>query len=804
MLLTSLALVAAVLPALGAAPASAGTRADGAGFVDHQYGTVTDDVTAHTSQSKVWFHDGAWWAVMMEPAATAPVAHENRWAIYRLDAASQTWSSTKVQVDQRNQSHPDVLAVGNSLYVVSSYSRTAGEAVKVFKFDYQPVEKSYALDPLFVDADPNPLKPGRADDGVETAARGVQFATIARAGNTLLVAYAASNDVWYMTSDLQALSWSAPQPLNTGGQGPIAGEPGVTPSTDDIAVAVGFGGQLGVMWSRSSVAAAPYGGFFFAVWNGSGFGPVETAWDGSMVGDNHISVVAASDGRVLVAVKTGHTGAAEPLVALLARGASGGWSRSTVVTGHVGGVKVDATRPVLALDTTTAHVLMTDRVDGGAVYRNAAPLSSLTFDVGLGTAFIKSTAHPFVNDASTTKQQVDASLGIMAIASDDRDGTDTYLHGCSPGSTCPSGPLTPPPAPAVQTTTKLTSTPNPSISGGPVTLTATVSGGPDVGGSVTFFNGSAQLKTVTLSGGTASTTVTTLSTGTHALKAIYTGSSKYLGSESAVLSHRVNAGAGSGSVGSGSVSSGSTGGGAGGVGAPPPGSRLQVLGTPKTVVTGKGVGKNKVRWVTLPAPAGATGAALTVVARASSRPTTLAVCAANVGKQACAGQKLMTLDRRGQQAKSAVVQLPAPRVMLWNKAGKARVTVMVQGWYVNDATQLKGTALSSAQKVVKAKRLGAGQAYTLTLPAALRPAGTKAVELQVRATKATRNAAAGVCRPAAGKRACLSRPALYGDPGSAAANWVVVRVGKNGKVKLVNGGGSVKLTVHLTAVYLPS
>ncbi|HET9518205.1 MAG TPA: Ig-like domain-containing protein, partial [Actinoplanes sp.] len=345
---------------------------------------------------------------------------------------------------------------------------------------------------------------------------------------------------------------------------------------------------------------------------------------------------------------------------------------------------------------------------------------------------------------------------------------------------------------------------NPSVAGGPVTLTATVSGGPGIGGPVTFMNGSSELKTVTLSGGSASTTVTTLSTGTHALKAIYTGSDKYLGSESAVLSHRVNAGSGSGSVSSGSVSSGSTGGGSGGVGAPPPGSRLQVLGTPKTVVTGKGGGKNKVRWVTLPAPAGATGAALTVVARASKRPTTLAVCAANVGKQACAGQKLMTLDRRSQQARSAVVQLPAPRVMLWNKAGKARVTVMVQGWYVNDATRLKGTALSSAQKVVKGKRLGAGQAYTLTVPAALRPSGTKAVELQVRATKATRNAAVGVCRPAAGRSACLSRPAVYGDPGSAAANWVVVRVGKNGKVKLVNGGGSVKLAVHLTAVYLPS
>lgn len=112
------------------------------------------------------------------------------------------------------------------------------------------------------------------------------------------------------------------------------------------------------------------------------------------------------------------------------------WSNHTVITRNAGGVSQDATRPVLVLDTASAHVLMTDRVDGGAIYRNSATLGTLAFTNGMGEPFIKSSTHPFVNDVTTSKQQVDAAVGIVALASDDTAGTDTYLHGCT-GASCP-------------------------------------------------------------------------------------------------------------------------------------------------------------------------------------------------------------------------------------------------------------------------------------------------------------------------------------------------------------------------------
>ena len=211
-LLAGLSLAATGLSAIAPVPAHAVAPADGAGYVDFSYGTVTDDVTAHTSQSKLWHHDGTWWAVMMEPRESAPFAHEARWAIFRFDVASQSWVSTKVQVDERNQSHPDVLASGDNLFVVSSHARSASEPVKVFKFDYLTSSNIYVLDPLFVDADPEAN--GGFDDGVETRALGVKYATIARSGNTLLIAYTASGKVWYMTAPSDnALEWTTPTPL---------------------------------------------------------------------------------------------------------------------------------------------------------------------------------------------------------------------------------------------------------------------------------------------------------------------------------------------------------------------------------------------------------------------------------------------------------------------------------------------------------------------------------------------------------------------------------------------------------------
>ena len=91
------------------------------------------------------------------------------------------------------------------------------------------------------------------------------------------------------------------------------------------------------------------------------------------------------------------------------------------------------------------------------------------------------------------------------------------------------------------TTTQLSATPNPSLAGKPVTLSATVVGanGNAPSGTVTFKDGVSVLGTGALTGGQATLITSTLAIGTHALTAIYSGDSLDAGSTSASISEVV-------------------------------------------------------------------------------------------------------------------------------------------------------------------------------------------------------------------------------------------------------------------------
>src|SRR5262249_61383638 len=77
------------------------------------------------------------------------------------------------------------------------------------------------------------------------------------------------------------------------------------------------------------------------------------------------------------------------------------------------------------------------------------------------------------------------------------------------------------------TSTTLTATPNPSVTGQTVTLTATVAPvtpAPEaLNGSVTFRDGATSLGVVTIVNGSASLTISTLAVGAHSLTADYSG-----------------------------------------------------------------------------------------------------------------------------------------------------------------------------------------------------------------------------------------------------------------------------------------
>ena len=92
------------------------------------------------------------------------------------------------------------------------------------------------------------------------------------------------------------------------------------------------------------------------------------------------------------------------------------------------------------------------------------------------------------------------------------------------------------------TTASLVATPNPSMLGAPVTITATVvatlTGTPT--GTVTFWNGATSLGTSTLSGGVASITTSSLPAGPLTLQASYNGATYYSATNSPPFDQTVN------------------------------------------------------------------------------------------------------------------------------------------------------------------------------------------------------------------------------------------------------------------------
>jgi len=98
------------------------------------------------------------------------------------------------------------------------------------------------------------------------------------------------------------------------------------------------------------------------------------------------------------------------------------------------------------------------------------------------------------------------------------------------------------------TSTSLKTSANPSTSGQPVTFTATISvtspGSGTPTGTATFYDGSNQLGTGSVSGSVATYTTSTLSTGTHSIKAVYGSDTNFKGSTSSLLSQVVKSSSG--------------------------------------------------------------------------------------------------------------------------------------------------------------------------------------------------------------------------------------------------------------------
>jgi PKD repeat protein len=395
------------------------------GFEGPSYTGAGSAPTGSKPESKLWFNDGIWWGTLWSTSAAA-------FHIYRLDLAGQQWIDTGVALDNRTGTRDDVLWDGSKLYVAShrySTAPAAGYAVKLFRFSYVAASKTYTLDAGF---------PATIHDfKTET------FVIDKDSTGRLWATWVQNQQVYVSHSTTSDAIWTTPFVL------PVSG---TTVDVDDISSVISFRhsgdpSRIGVMWSNQIDDKVHFAfhndGDPDGTWDDS-----KTAIQGKGTADDHInlkSLQSDGSGRIYAAIKTSLTSGSSPLIMLLTfTPATMSWTSSPV-----GRVSDGHTRPIVVVDEehSVARVYMTGPVppatsgdSGGAIYEKTAPLSNLSFALGLGTPVIQDGDSPGMNNVTSTKQSVTSATGLVLLASNDSTNRYWWTYNALGGSSPPVDP----------------------------------------------------------------------------------------------------------------------------------------------------------------------------------------------------------------------------------------------------------------------------------------------------------------------------------------------------------------------------
>ena len=411
---------------VGAVPLPANADTGDIGIQDQSFSGVTNPPTSDKPQSKLWFNDGMWWAVMFDAASLT-------WRIYRLDRPTETWVDTGTPVDERRQTLSDALWDGQHLYIASHWVTTSsqtsakgsisGKPALLFRYSYDPATMGYTLDAGF----PSQISNSSSESlTIDEDSTGRIWATWTQVSGSSLSGY--SSDV-YVNNAMGGATWATPTVL------PVAG---AHPSPDDISAVVAFNGKVGVMWSNqlddTMYWAVRADNSPVTTWSGG------IAVRGSHQADDHINLKtlqADQAGRVFAAVKTsldeepGAPGSSPQLNLLVFKPGTGAWTSTTFGT-----VDDCHTRPIVMLDGQDDQVRMFatgPSTSGcpyagapGTIYEKVASMDDPVFPPGRGTPVIRDADSAHMNNVTSTKQSVDSATGLVILASN--TSTDRYWH----------------------------------------------------------------------------------------------------------------------------------------------------------------------------------------------------------------------------------------------------------------------------------------------------------------------------------------------------------------------------------------
>jgi uncharacterized repeat protein (TIGR02543 family) len=443
------------------------------GYRDFSYGsTVFEAPTADKPESKLWWNDGSWWGILWNPSA-------NKYRIHRFDRAAQSWINVGPEVDDRSQSLADALWDGQKLYIVSHVysggSQTSGGASaansgRFYRYTYDAITKTYTLESGF---------PVTVNSAISEALVLDKDST-----GKLWVTWTQSSKVYLNYSTNDGATWATPFALPT---------QGANTSSDDISTLLAFNGKIGVVWSNQSDSK-----IYFSLHHDSN---APTAWEPQEVAlsapgaaaDDHVNIKMTNDGggNLYVATKTSLSGSSTPGIYLHKRSFSGGWTNYVVATNADG-----YTRPIVVIDDENRELYIFAKA-GSYIAKKKVSLDQINFPSGKGDDFIKSSDNSDINDATSSKHNVNGTTGILILASDE---VNRYYYHNYLALTSNSGA-----APTISSFAPTT---------GPVGTPVTITGNNFTGATAVAFNGTAAIFTVNSNTQITATVPTGATTGT--------------------------------------------------------------------------------------------------------------------------------------------------------------------------------------------------------------------------------------------------------------------------------------------------
>lgn len=349
---------------------------------------------AHRPGNRLWFHDRAWWGLLVDTEGTVRV-HEL--------VADHGWRPTDAVVARSPSAVGEAVPAGNDVVVLGADDGR----LRVTRLVYEPGGRTWLTAPGFPTDVAGVAAPDTLGLGVDDAGRP-------------WAAWIAGGRVWVSAGEEGGLRWSppvspSPEPLTSG--------------TSEAVAVVGLDGGAAVMWSDQAAqrfqVAVHREGEPLESW------VVETPLQGEDMVDDHIQMAVVPDpagDTLLAAVKTSQNHRVDggaplaPQVLVLSRRPGGVWDSAVASE-----VRDRVTRPMLAVEMPArrVHLFLQAPSTGGTIYHKESGLSAVAFPTGVGQVWLAAEGVA-LSDPTTSRRPVDGYTGLVVLAS---EAGRRYWHG---------------------------------------------------------------------------------------------------------------------------------------------------------------------------------------------------------------------------------------------------------------------------------------------------------------------------------------------------------------------------------------